>query len=201
MNKLNTKRIYQNDGKLWKITEILKLNRGDKTISDEEVAKITDKDGNSQIITIEDFKRYFFPADVQPGDVVYEYSMGCILRTYVAKDVKDERVSYRTIDGLKTSLTTTTKVYEDCRLSVITPTANSEHSEYVFSTFQIEKQLNNLGTLRKIRKVLADVNCVIDQIGANVSNISQNGLKDILERVEKCQSEFQKLLTNERKHF
>lgn len=193
MSKLNKERIYQSNGKLYKIAEILRLNR-DNTLYDEEVAKITDKDGNSQVITTEDFKSYFFPAEVIEGDVVYEYSMGHILRTYVAKEVKDGQVSYRTIDGLKTALTTSTKVYEDCRLSVITPTANSERSEYVFSTFQIEKQLNNFGTLRQIRKVLMEMNQVIDQIGANTSNIYQDGLKDILAKVEKCQSEFQKLL-------
>lgn len=194
-------RTYQNGGAAWRIDKRLKLDRGNGDSRSEEVVEITDNLGNTKIVTAEDFRHYFIPTEVCAGDTVYEYSMGHILHTFIAKDIKDGQVSYRTVDGLKTALTTSAKVYDDCRLKVITPTANSPHSEYIFGAFYIQQQFQNLSILRRIRKGLENINKCIDDIGANTANIRQSDLETLLGTVNEMLRNFDKTIENARKYF
>lgn len=198
-DKIKVGRTYQNGGTEWHIGKRLKLDRGDSR--SEEVVEITDNLENTKIVTAEDFRRYFIPTEVCAGDVVYEYSMGHILHTFIAKDVKDGVVSYRTIDGLKIALTTSAKVYDDCRLSVITSTDNSPHSEYIFGAFYIQQQLQNLSILRKIRNALGKINHAIDDIGVNAVNLQQTDLEALLGNVNEMLRKFDKTITNAHKYF
>lgn len=199
--EINISRTYQNCGAVWRIDKRLKLDRGEGDSRSEEVVEITNNLGDTKIVTVEDFRNYFIPTEVQPGDTVYEYSMGHILRTFVAKDVKDGQVSYRTVDSLKTPLITSSKVYNDCRLKVITPTINSPHSEYIFGAFYIQQQFQNLSILRKIRKGLENISKCIDDIGANTANIQQSDLETLLGNVNEMLRKFDKTITNARKYF
>lgn len=184
--------MYQGGGVEWRVDRRLRLDRGDGKY--EDVVWITDNNGGEKVVTVDNFHRNFIPTEIQVGETVYEYSMGHILRTFVAKDVKNGEVSYRTIDGLKTALTTEAKVYGDCRMKVITPTANTPHSKYIYGTFYIEHQLQNLSLLRKIGSDLNELGGKIDRIGANTQNIRSEDLQYLLGAVEDMTKMFNKII-------